>query len=36
MRIALTALELTIGSVLLIGCLAVSMDGVATTLRLIS
>lgn len=35
MRKALTALELAIGSVLLIGCLAVTMDGAALTLRLI-
>jgi len=35
MRTAITILELTIGSFLLIGCLAVSMDGMATTLRLV-
>jgi hypothetical protein len=35
MRKALTALELTIGSVLVIGCLAVAIDGAALTLRLV-
>jgi len=35
MRKAITALELLIGSVLLVGCLVISMDGVATSLQLI-
>jgi len=34
MRTALTILEVTIGSVLLIGCLAITMDGMATAIRL--
>jgi hypothetical protein len=35
MRKAITALEFMIGSVLLIGCLAVAIDGAALTLRLV-
>jgi hypothetical protein len=35
MRTALTVLEFTIGSALLIGLVAYSMDGIATILRLI-
>jgi hypothetical protein len=34
MRTALTILEVTIGSVVLIGCLAITMDGMATVIRL--
>jgi hypothetical protein len=32
MRFALTALELTIGSFLLVGCIAIAMDGMAISL----
>lgn len=35
MRTAITALELTIATVLLIGCIGISMDGMGTALRLI-
>jgi hypothetical protein len=34
MRTALTVLEVTIGSVVLIGCLAITMDGMAMAIRL--
>jgi hypothetical protein len=34
MRTALTILEVTIGTIVLVGSIAITMDGMATTLRL--